>query len=491
MKDLALEKKFVKFCESLSFPVLIFNPDLTVISANNTFYEKYELQKKDVIGEKCHQVFFHSDDPCSELKCPVNILMAGKERVSRIKETIRPDGSNFYEDLIYSPILNDDGEVDYIVATIKDVTRSKTMEADLKKTKEFLENIIESSVNAIVVADMNGVILLMNESARKLFGYTDQMAVGKSIAEYHYTPGGARSVMRKLRGPDYGGVGKLHSTEMKAIDSSGEEIPVEMTASIIYEDGKEIATVAIYQDLRPKIEAEKELEKARVQLVQSDKLASIGRLAAGVAHELNNPLGGIIMYSHLALETLPRDNSYYKNIEQVLMQGERCQRIVKGLLDFSRQREPEIESVNVNDIIEEILSLVETQALFQNIEITKALNPNLPRIMGDKSQLQQVFINLTLNAAEAMEDGGKLIVNSSVSGGSVELEFTDSGCGIPPEHIEKIFEPFFTTKSEKDGTGLGLAVSHGIITKHKGTISFDSKINGGTTFTVKLPVSGI
>ncbi len=110
--------------------------------------------------------------------------------------------------------------------------------------------------------------------------------------------------------------------------------------------------------------------------------------------------------------------------------------------------------------------------------------------MGDKSQLQQVFINLTLNAAEAMEEGGKLIVHSSVSGGSVEIEFTDSGCGIPPEHIEKIFEPFFTTKSEKDGTGLGLAVSHGIITKHKGTISFDSKINGGTTFTVKLPVSG-
>ena len=162
-----------------------------------------------------------------------------------------------------------------------------------------------------------------------------------------------------------------------------------------------------------------------------------------------------------------------------------------AFLDFSRQREPKIESVNVNDIIEEILSLVETQALFQNIEIIKALNPNLPRIMGDKSQLQQVFINLTLNAAEAMEDGGKLIVNSSVSGGSVKIEFTDSGSGIPPEHIEKIFEPFFTTKSEKDGTGLGLAVSHGIITKHKGTISFDSKINGGTTFTVKLPVSGI
>ncbi|MBE9523051.1 MAG: PAS domain S-box protein, partial [Proteobacteria bacterium] len=280
MEDLTLPERFIEYCESLPFPIVILKPDRTAISANSVFFRKYRLKKKNVTNRKCHQVFFHSDDPCPESECPLNILLSEKKPVSKIKKTLRSDGSDFYGDLIYSPLLNDDGKVDYIVATIKDITQSRLMEADLKKTKEFLEGIIESSVNAIVVADMKGVILLMNESARRLFGYPDKVDVGKSIAEYHYTPGGARSVMKKLRSPDYGGEGKLHTTEMKVINSSGEEIPVEMTASIIYEDGKEVASMAIFQDLRPKIEEEKKLGETRMQLVQSDKLASIGRLAA-------------------------------------------------------------------------------------------------------------------------------------------------------------------------------------------------------------------
>ena len=487
MKDSVEQKIYIKFSESLPFPVVILGPDMTVLAANRAFFDKHELKEEDVIRKKCHKIFFQSDKPCSIPQCPLNTLLHEKKHFSTIKKTVGPDGSAIYEDLIYSPIFNDDGCVDYMVITIKDITRSKLMEADLRKTKEFLENIIESSGHAIVVADMKGVIILMNESARRLFGRAENIAVGKSIAEYHYTPGGARSVMKKLRSPDYGGVGRLYSTEMMAINASGEEIPVEMTASIVYEDGKEIASMAIFQDLRPKIEEEKRLEETRMQLVQSDKLASIGRLAAGVAHEINNPLGGIIMYSHLALEDLPDDRTAFQNLKKVVTQAERCKKIIKGLLDFSRQREFAIESVNVNDITEEILSLVETQSLFQNIEIIKDLDPNLPTIDGDKSQLQQVFINLAINAAEAMENGGKLIVKSSFRDSSLEIKFTDTGCGIPSEDIEKIFEPFFTTKSHMNGTGLGLAVSHGIITKHNGTISVESSIKKGTTFTIRLP----
>jgi signal transduction histidine kinase len=249
--------------------------------------------------------------------------------------------------------------------------------------------------------------------------------------------------------------------------------------------------MAILQDLRPKIETEKRLEKTRMQLVQSSKLASIGRLAAGVAHEINNPLGGIVMYGHLVLEDLPKEGNSYKNQEKLIAQAERCKSIVKGLLDFSRQREPKIETIDINNIIEDLLSLVERQSIFQNIEITTVLDPNLPLLEGDKSQLQQVFLNLTLNAAEAMAEGGDLTVKTSLFDGTVAIEFIDTGCGIPAEDTEKIFEPFFTTKSAKRGTGLGLAVSHGIINKHKGTISFDSRVNEGTTFTVRLPVGGV
>lgn len=491
MKDLILQKTFFHFCESLSFPIVIFKPDMTVISANTMFYEKYGMTENDVLHRECYEIFFSSDKEHSEMESHIDIIMTEKKAVSAIRKRKLPDGTDFYEDLILSPILNDEGNIDCIVATFKDITRSKHMEADLKKTKDFLEKIIESSVNAIVVADMKGVLMLMNESARKIFGYSDQIAVGKSIAQYHYTTGGAKSIMKKLRSTDYGGVGRLNSTKISIINSSGEEIPVELTASIIYENGKEIASMAIFQDLRPKIEAEKNLEKARMQLVQSDKLASVGRLAAGVAHEINNPLGGITMYSHLALEDLSEDASAFVNLQKIISQTERCKKIVKGLLDFSRQHEPEIKSINVNDIIDEILSLVETQSLFQNIEVNKLLDGNIPSVMGDQSQLQQVFMNLALNAAEAMEDGGKLTVESSFIGdNSIEIKFTDTGCGIPPEDMGKIFEPFFTTKSEKSGTGLGLAVSHGIITKHQGTISVESKDKEGTTFKIKLPAKG-
>jgi signal transduction histidine kinase len=246
--------------------------------------------------------------------------------------------------------------------------------------------------------------------------------------------------------------------------------------------------MAIFQDLRPKIEADKKWEKAMLQLMQSERLASLGRLAAGVAHEINNPLSGIIMYNHLVLEELPKESLAYENLMKAVTQAERCKNIVRALLDLSRQHEPEFESVHVNDVIEEVLSLIEMQTIFQNIEIVRKLSTDLPSIRGDRSQLQQVFMNLAINAAEAMERGGKLTIETAFKW-EIAITFTDTGPGIPLENRDKIFEPFFTTRSDKGGNGLGLAVSHGIITGHGGTIGFASKVNEGTTFTVRLPLN--
>jgi signal transduction histidine kinase len=293
--------------------------------------------------------------------------------------------------------------------------------------------------------------------------------------------------MEKLRSAKYGGMGKLDGMGIELRTGSGEEIPVEMTASIIYESGEETATMAIFKDLRPQIAAEKRLERTRMQLMQSEKLASIGKLAAGVAHEINNPLGGILMYSHLALEDLPMANPACENLQKVIEQAERCKKIVKGLLDFSRQRKPEITSVQLNELIDETFQLVESQSVLQNIKIEKKLDPLLPSIEGDKSQLQQVLLNLVLNAAGAMAHGGTLNVSSSCDGDGIEVRCRDTGCGISAENVEKIFEPFFTTKSEKDGTGLGLSISLGIIKNHGGTLTVDSRPGRGTTFKVRLP----
>ena len=227
------------------------------------------------------------------------------------------------------------------------------------------------------------------------------------------------------------------------------------------------------------------------KIMESERLATIGQLAAGVAHELNNPLGGILIYGHLLLENLPPDDPQRKNLEKIVTQATRCKGIVKGLLDFSRQTEPKIELTDCNDLLKGALSLIENQAIFQNITVSKHFYASPLRVMVDSGQIQQVFINIIMNAAEAMDGKGDLVIQTKLSDdeGFAEIAFSDTGCGIPEDQIERLFEPFFTTKEVGRGTGLGLAISFGIIQRHKGTIEVQSTVGEGTTFTVRLPVT--
>jgi two-component system NtrC family sensor kinase len=480
-----------KLFESLSFPTLILAPDMRITGVSKRFQEKYNCSEKELVGKKCYQTLYQSAQSCPESSCPVKDVLTSKKGTSTIIKTRGPDGAEVYEDRVCSPILNERGEIGYVMVSLRDVTRTKLLEVELQKTNEFLQNIIASSVAAIIVADMKGVILLMNESARRLFGYTDKMAVGQSIAEYLYTPGGARSVMKKLRSPDYGGVGKLHSTQMTIIHSSGEEIPVEMNASIIYQDGKEIATMGIYNDLRPKIEIEKKLKEAeRIKLMQSNKMASLGHLAAGVAHEINNPLSGILIDASLILEELGEDSSMRRQIEDIVADTNRCKEIVKNLLAYSRQTEFKKEIFNINGVIEQAFSFLREHALLQNIAIDKEFSSPMLMCEGDNNQLIQVFTNMIINATQAMNGKGNITIRTSKDkpNGKIYIEISDTGCGIPEENIPKIFDPFFTTKEEGKGTGLGLSTVHAIIEKHGGTIKVKYTCPEGTTFLIELPL---
>ncbi len=223
---------------------------------------------------------------------------------------------------------------------------------------------------------------------------------------------------------------------------------------------------------------------------QSEKLASLGKLAAGIAHEINNPLGGVLIYSHLLLEDTDKNSPHYENLKKVVKETSRCKDIVKGLLEFARPKEPEMSLVNINEIVERSLSIMERQALFQNIKIKKSYVSNLPKIVADSAQLQQVFVNIIINAAEAMEGNGTLALSTSLNGDGtcIEVKFSDTGHGIMEEDKKRLFEPFFTTKEVGKGTGLGLAISYSIIQKHHGTIEVKSELGKGSTFTVKLPL---
>jgi len=237
-------------------------------------------------------------------------------------------------------------------------------------------------------------------------------------------------------------------------------------------------------------ERTKELTEMQAHLIQSEKLASLGKLAAGIAHEINNPLGGVLIYSHLMLEDTDKNSPHYENLKKIVKETSRCKDIVKGLLEFARPKESEMSLVNINEIVERSLSIMERQALFQNIKIKKSYVSNLPKIVADSAQLQQVFVNIIVNAAEAMNGNGVLTLSTSLNGDGtfIEIKFSDTGHGIKEEDQKRLFEPFFTTKEVGKGTGLGLAISYSIIQKHQGTIEVKSEVGKGSTFNVRLPV---
>ncbi|MCJ7582547.1 MAG: ATP-binding protein [Candidatus Aminicenantes bacterium] len=231
-----------------------------------------------------------------------------------------------------------------------------------------------------------------------------------------------------------------------------------------------------------------ELEKAQRQLIQTEKMASLGQLAAGVAHELNNPLGTITLYSQFLKKELKGQEKLEKDIDLVIQETDRAAKIVKDLLSFSREAKLKPGLLNLNSIIEEALSLLEKRVLFQKIEVKRELDPSLPSTFADPDLLKQVFLNIILNGAQAMEGEGVLTLKSQVLNGGKELQIQimDTGKGIAKEYLSRLFDPFFTTK--KKGTGLGLAIVYGIISKHKGTVHVDSQLDKRTTFSITLPV---
>jgi two-component system NtrC family sensor kinase len=230
------------------------------------------------------------------------------------------------------------------------------------------------------------------------------------------------------------------------------------------------------------------LGQAQKKLIQSEKMASLGQLAAGVAHELNNPLGTITLFGRMLQSDLACNENWKNDITLIVQEAERAAKIVKDLLSFSRETKLKPGIVNINNIIEEALSLVTKRSLFQNIEVQREMNPLLPATFADPDLLMQVFLNIILNGAQAMEGQGVLLIKSLSVHEDKELliHIEDTGNGIAKEHLPRLFDPFFTTKEK--GTGLGLALAYGIISKHKGSIQVESELGKGTKFFIHLPV---
>ena len=240
-------------------------------------------------------------------------------------------------------------------------------------------------------------------------------------------------------------------------------------------------------------ERSEQLQKVQMQLVHTEKLASLGELVAGIAHEINNPLSGILIFSELVAKDTRLDPALKKDMEIISGEAQRCAGIVKGLLEFARDYQPKMTVCQINQVLIDSLRLVECQAVFQNVAILRQLGDKLPPVMADQNQLKQVFINIFINAGQAMQEmkRGELRISTRLADegdGGLLITIADSGCGVPEEQLGKLFDPFFTTKGT-GGTGLGLSVSYGIIQAHGGSIAAESTPEVGTTFIIRLPAA--
>lgn len=359
---------------------------------------------------------------------------------------------------------------------------------DWANTSAFLQNLIMSSVDGIIAADLSGRILVFNEAATKITGYPQEQALAHLNIRALYPGDEAREVMKRLRSDDLGGPGKLNTSRFHLVHQDGTLIPVNLSAFIVYDQGREVASVGFFRDLRDRMRLARELQETQVQLIQAEKMSSLGRLAAGVAHQLNNPLGGIVLFTRLLMEEEGLAESMRNDLARILGDAERCQHIVRELLDFSRQSSLEFKPHDLNQALNRVIFLLENLPLFRNIDIIRDFDSALPQVPADIQQLNHVFMNIILNAADAMAGHGRLRLKtySASTGDRVRVEISDTGPGIPGDVLPHIFDPFFTTKEEGQGTGLGLSVAYGIIQSHGGRITACSALGEGATFVVEL-----
>ncbi len=370
-----------------------------------------------------------------------------------------------------------------------DISDRKRMEKELKEANDFLMNLIESSVDGIIVTNMKGDILMFNKGAENLLGYKSEEVVGKMHIRNIYPPGVAKEVMEKLRSPEFGGVGKLTSFPILHKRKDGELVEGDLSASLIYDEkGNEIASVGIFKDFRERLRIERELQKMREALLQSEKLAAMGRLTSQIAHELNNPIYGIMNTLELLKTEIPPESKRRRILELSLSEIQRLSEMLRNMLSFSKPEEEKRRPVKIDELIEGILLMMEKQMREANIKVKTSFDQKIPEVMASTNQMRQVFLNIFKNAKEAMPRGGTLSVRTSQEDSRVLIRIHDTGTGIPEEIRGKIFEAFFTTKQKVKGVGLGLSVCYGIIKDHGGDIKVESQEGKGTTFAISLPI---
>jgi PAS domain S-box-containing protein len=376
--------------------------------------------------------------------------------------------------------------------------KAKTSQ-QLFKTIAFQRNLIENSMDGILGCDETDLVVTYNQSMEQILGYSKAAVIGTMTFGQFFTVAQAKRFQEELSSDKFGGPDRLNLYETTLRTKSGLDVPVQVSAVTLFDGNRAKGLVCFFRDLREIRKLEREMaDQARI--LHQDKMMSLGRLAASVVHEINNPLSGILNYLRLMNRILSqgplaedRREKFQRYLDLVETETKRCSEIVSNLLSFSRKSAPSFGEVHIVELLQRCIILSQHRLQLNHIILDPSIPPGLPMVRGDFNQLQQCVINLIFNAIDAMGNGGELKLQGSHDSqqGQVIITVKDSGPGIAPEDLPRIFEPFFTTKMEGYGVGLGLSTVYGIMQHHRGTVTVDSKPGQGATFTLRLPVSPV
>ncbi|MGO9019049.1 MAG: response regulator [Syntrophobacteraceae bacterium] len=365
---------------------------------------------------------------------------------------------------------------------------------ELARTFQTQKLLIESSIDGIIACDKAGRIMIFNKSMERMLGYSRNEAIGETI-DGLFCAGEADKFKSALASEEHGGKGRLFLYECYLAENDGSRIPVQLSAAVMTQEEEEVGIVCFVRDEREIRKLAQEVAD-QARMLHQDKMISLGKLAASVVHEINNPLTGILVYVQLMSKilscgSLPGDSiaKFQGYLSRTQSELERCSKIVSNLLDFSRKSKLEFSPVDVNELLSKCIDLSGHKLVLQNIRVETHLAGDLPMFQGDFNQLQQCIINLIFNAVDAMPEGGVLRIESSFDSAKslIHILVRDTGCGISRDDFPYIFDPFFTTKKEGKGLGLGLSTTFGIIDRHKGTIRVESEPGKGALFQIDLP----
>ncbi len=477
------ENQLQQLLEHAPMAAYVKNRQGQYVEANPAALQLLGKDKSEVIGKTDKELFS---------KSTAGLLMAGDRHVIAKGIEISTDLElqlGYHKrslSTVKFPLLDATGRVSAVCGLSKDVTAQREAEAELDRTREYLQNVLRHSPMAVITTDLEGAVVSFNRGAERMFGYRDEEIIGQPAAQFYRDSEERQALVRRLfRGEEV----IDYQTDLLAKD--GTAVPVALTMAVLRDStGEPIGTVGMSRDISHR--------KALMdQIIQSERLAAVGRLAAGVAHEINNPLAVIGEISGYTLDLLGEEGDDPAEVlaemrqwlPKIEAQVKRARNITRRMLSFARKSEAEIHIVDLNKALEECVPFLEKEASLAGVTIHEEYQPDLPEVQAEEMQLQEIAINLMKNSIQAMHDqeGGDLWLTTACDGVKVSFTVRDNGPGISEEVRDRLFDPFVTTKPPGKGTGLGLSICYGIVKRYDGEIRVESAEGEGTTFTVIFP----